>query len=119
MELLDRYLKTVGTYLPKSQRADILRELSENIRSQIEDRETELGRPLNEAEQEALLKQVGNPLVVAGRFQKDQRTVAFGRQLIGPALFPLVRQGPLRQSGSHAGHLRNGCRWFWPIWANR
>ncbi|MGA7409679.1 MAG: hypothetical protein WBW33_04280 [Bryobacteraceae bacterium] len=89
MELLDRYLKTVGTYLPKPQRADILRELSENIRSQMEDREMELGRPLNEAEQEAILKQVGNPLVVAGRFQKDQRTVAFGRQLIGPALFPL------------------------------
>jgi len=89
MELLDRYLKTVGSYLPKAQRADIIRELSENIRSQMEDRETELGRPLNEAEQEAVLKQVGNPLVVAGRFQKDQRTLAFGRQLIGPALFPL------------------------------
>ncbi len=89
MELLDRYLKTVGSYLPKSQRADIIRELSENIRSQMEDRESELGRPLNETEQEAILKQIGNPLVVAGRFQKDQRTVAFGRQLIGPALFPL------------------------------
>jgi hypothetical protein len=89
MELLDRYLKTVGTYLPKSQRADILQELSENIRSQMEDREMELGRTLNEAEQAAILKQLGNPLVVAGRFQKDQRTVAFGRQLIGPALFPL------------------------------
>src|SRR5208283_3855974 len=60
-----------------------------NIRSQMDDRETELGRPLDEAEQEAVLKQVGNPLVVAGRYQKDQRTVAFGRQLIGPALFPL------------------------------
>jgi hypothetical protein len=89
MELLDRYLKTVGTYLPKPQRADILQELSENIRSQMEDRASELGRPLNEAEQETILKQVGNPLVVAGRFQKDQRTVSFGRQLIGPALFPL------------------------------
>ena len=89
MELLDRYLKTVGTYLPKSQRADIIGELSENLRSQFEDRETELGRPLTEAEQEAILKLVGNPLVVAGRFQKNQRTVAFGRQLIGPALFPL------------------------------
>ena len=89
MELLERYLKTVGTYLPKTQRADIIRELSENIRSQFEERETELGRPINELEQEAILKQVGNPLVVAGRFQKDQRTVAFGGQLIGPALFPL------------------------------
>lgn len=89
MELLDRYLKTVGTYLPKSHRADILQELAENIRSQMDDREAELGRPLNDAEQEAILKQVGNPLVVAGRFQKDQWTLAFGRLLIGPALFPL------------------------------
>jgi hypothetical protein len=89
MELLDHYLKTVETYLPKAQRADIIRELSDNIRSQMEDRKAELGRPLSEAEQEAILKQVGNPLLVAGRYQKDQRTLTFGRQLIGPALFPL------------------------------
>ncbi len=89
MELLDRYLKTAGSYLPKAQRADIIRELSDNIRSQMEDSEAELGRPLSEAEQEAILKRVGNPLIVAGSYQKDQRTVSFGRQLIGPALFPL------------------------------
>lgn len=89
MELLDRYLKNVGSYLPKAQRADIIQELSDNIRSQMEDREAELGRPLSDAEQEAILKRVGNPLIVAGRYQKDQRTVSFGRQLIGPALFPL------------------------------
>ena len=32
MELVDRYLKTVGSYLPKAQKDDIIRELSEDIR---------------------------------------------------------------------------------------
>ena len=88
MELVDRYLKSVGSYLPKEQKDDILRELSENIRSEIEDQEKELGRTLTEAEQEALVKRHGNPLLVAGRYRQEQRSVAFGRQWIGPELFP-------------------------------
>jgi hypothetical protein len=89
MELLDQYLKAIKTFLPKEQQDDIIRELSENLMSQMEDRETELGRPLTEAEQEAILQQHGNPMVVAGRYQQQNRSVAFGRQLIGPVLFPL------------------------------
>src|ERR1700719_827769 len=88
MELVDRYLKAVGTYLPADQRDDILRELSEDIRSQIEERESELARPLTEAEQEAILKQRGNPIRLAARYRQEDCTVAFGRQLIGTALFP-------------------------------
>ena len=88
MELVDRYLKSVGSYLPKEQKDDILRELSENLRSEIEDQEKELGRPLTEAEQEALVKRHGNPLLVAGRYRQEQHSVAFGRQWIGPELFP-------------------------------
>jgi hypothetical protein len=88
MERVDRYLKSVGTYLPKEQKENILRELSENIRSEIEDKEAELGRPLTAAEQEAVVKHHGNPLLVAGRYRQDQRSVAFGRQWIGPELFP-------------------------------
>lgn len=88
MELVDRYLKTVGSYLPKEQKDDILRELTENIRSEIEDMEAELGRPLDEAEQETVVKRHGNPLLVAGRYRQDQKSVAFGRQWIGPELFP-------------------------------
>ncbi|HXB22422.1 MAG TPA: hypothetical protein VNV88_13615 [Candidatus Solibacter sp.] len=89
MELLDQYLKTIKTFLPKGQQDDIIRELSENLISQMEDKEAELGRPLTEAEQEAVLQQHGNPMVVAGRYQQQGRSVAFGRQLIGPMLFPL------------------------------
>jgi hypothetical protein len=88
MELLDRYLKTVRTYLPATQKDDIIRELSENIRSQIEDKEAELGRPLQEAEIEAILKAHGHPLIVAGRYRQDERSFSFGKQLIGPVLFP-------------------------------
>ncbi|HEV3317247.1 MAG TPA: hypothetical protein VG488_09775 [Candidatus Angelobacter sp.] len=89
MELLDQYLKTIKTFLPKEQQDDIIRELSENLRSQMEDHEAELGRPLTQAEQEAILQQHGNPMVVAGRYQRQNRNLAFGRQLIGPVLFPL------------------------------
>src|SRR6202140_2540031 len=88
MELVDRYLKAVGTYLPADQRDDILRELSEDIRSEMEEKENELARPLSEAEQEAIPKQRGNPIRLAARYRQDHRTLAFGRQLIGPTLFP-------------------------------
>jgi hypothetical protein len=88
VELVARYLKIVGGYLPATQKDDIIKELSENIRSEVEDEEAELGRPLSEAEQEAVLKQHGHPLLVAGRYRQDHRSLAFGRQWIGPVLFP-------------------------------
>jgi len=88
MEIIDRYLKAVGSYLPVAQRDDIIRELSENIHSEIEDKETELGRTLTEAEQEVILKKQGHPLLVAGRYRQDHRSLAFGRQWIGPVIFP-------------------------------
>src|SRR6202158_1056729 len=88
MDLVDRYLKSVKSALPAAQRDDMIKELAENIRSQMEDKEGELGRRLNVTEVEAILKQHGHPLLVAGRYRQDHRTVAFGRQLIGPTLFP-------------------------------
>jgi len=88
MELLDRYLKAIRTYLPDAQKDDIINELSENLLSQIEDKEEQLRRPLNEGEIEALLRAHGHPLIVAGRYRQDERSFAFGKQLIGPVLFP-------------------------------
>jgi hypothetical protein len=88
VELLNRYLIAVGANLPKSQRDDILKELAENIRAQIEDREAGLGRALTEAEQEAILRQHGNPLIVAGRYWHDDGSLTLGRRIIGPPLFP-------------------------------
>lgn len=88
MDLVDRYVSAVSKGLPEEQREDITRELSEDIRSEMEDRQREMGRELTEAEQEAVLKQRGNPLLLAARYRQDKRSVAFGRQIIGPVLFP-------------------------------
>jgi hypothetical protein len=82
MELLDRYLHAVEFWLPKRQRHDIIAELSEDLRSQVEDKEASLGRKLEDAEVEAILKRCGAPLMVALRYRPQ-------RYLIGPTLFPV------------------------------
>ena len=82
MQLLDRYLQAVRFFLPRRHQDDIVRELAENLRSQMEDREEALGRPLAEDEQAELLRRHGHPMVVAGKYRSHAR-------LIGPALFPL------------------------------
>lgn len=84
MELLDRYLQAVEFWLPKRQRQDIIAELSEDLRSQMDDKAAELGRKLNDAEVEAILKRCGSPLVVASRYRPQQ-------YLIGPTLFPVYK----------------------------
>jgi hypothetical protein len=88
VNLIERYLKAVKEQLPRAQQDDIIRELSENLHAQIEDEEATLGRQLQEAEQAVILKRFGNPMVVAARYRGDTRSVSFGRQLIGPELFP-------------------------------
>jgi hypothetical protein len=81
MELLDRYLQAVKKHLPWQRQDDIIAELRANLESQLEDKEAELGRPLNSGEVEAWLKQMGPPMQVAARYQPQQ-------YLIGPAVFP-------------------------------
>ena len=88
MDILNSYLNAVRSCLPDVQRDDIINELSENLHSEIEDQQASLGRPLTDAEIEAILKQHGHPFVVAGRYREDQRSLSFGREIIGPALFP-------------------------------
>lgn len=88
MDLVDSYVRAVAKALPEDQREDISRELSEDIRSQMEDRQRELGRELSAEEQEALLKQRGNPLLLAARYRQDQRSLTIGHELVGPVLFP-------------------------------
>ena len=84
MDLLDRYLQAVKFWLPRAQQDDIVAELSEDLRAQIEEQETKLGRQLNETETAAILKQRGRPLLVANRYLPQQ-------SLIGPVLFPVYR----------------------------
>jgi hypothetical protein len=82
MNMLERYLYAVERDLPKSEsRGDIIAEISEELQSQIEAREAQLGRALNADEEAALIKAYGNPRVIAGRY-------AAVPYLIGPELLP-------------------------------
>ncbi len=81
MELLDRYLYEVRRHLPATQQDDIIAEISDAIQSQFEDRQRQLGRPLTEAEESAIVKAFGHPKIVASRYQPAQ-------YLIGPEIYP-------------------------------
>jgi hypothetical protein len=81
MDLVDRYVNAVKRHLPADQQDDIINELTDDILSQIKDKEEELGRPLDEAEQEAVLRQYGHPYLLAMRYRPQ-------KFLIGPSLFP-------------------------------
>jgi len=81
VDLLDRYLQAVKFWLPRKQKQDLLAELSEDIRSEIEDKEAELGRRLGQAELETILTRWGHPMLVAERYLPQ-------RSLIGPVLLP-------------------------------
>lgn len=82
MELLDNYLEAVRKHLPWRGQDDVLAELKANLESQLEDKESELGRPLTTEEVEAWLKELGPPIHMAARYQRQQ-------YLIGPAVFPV------------------------------
>jgi hypothetical protein len=82
MDLVERYVHAIGVYLPRAQRDDIVTELAEDLRSQIDDREAQLGRALTEEEIEAILVQRGHPLRVATQYFPQ-------RSLVGPALLPI------------------------------
>ena len=61
MELIERYLQAVRFWMPKAQQ-DLVAELADDLRSQVDDKEEEVGRPLNDAA--ALLSQFGSVLEV-------------------------------------------------------
>ncbi|MGZ4733605.1 MAG: HAAS signaling domain-containing protein [Terriglobales bacterium] len=82
MELIERYLQAVKFALPPEQRDDIIKELRDNMLSQVEEKEAELGHPLNEDEQVELLKKLGSPMRLASRYRKQQ-------QMIGATMFPI------------------------------
>jgi hypothetical protein len=85
LELVDRYLQAVRFWLPKTRRQeDLLAELGDDLRSQIEDKESELHRPLDKGEISEILKHCGAPMVVASRLGPK-------RYLIGPTLFPIYQ----------------------------
>src|SRR5215469_5308584 len=82
MDWIERYLQAVKFALPKSQQEDITRELRDSILSQIEERESALGRALTEDDQLDLLKKLGSPTQLASRYSP-------ARALIGTAILPI------------------------------
>ena len=82
-DLIERYLQAVRFWMPKTKRQeDLLAELGEDLRSQVEARQEELGHDLDQAEVSAILKRCGAPIVVASRLGPQ-------RYVIGPALYPV------------------------------
>jgi hypothetical protein len=81
MSLLDRYLHAVRNHLPADHQDDIIAELGEDLRARFDERQAELGRPLTEDEEAALLLPYGRPMLMAAKFRPAQ-------YLVGPALFP-------------------------------
>jgi hypothetical protein len=81
MELVDRYLQAIKTFLTGKNQDDILLELRESLLSQIDEKEQSLGRPPTSEEVESIIRESGPPFMVAARFGPH-------RSLIGPALFP-------------------------------
>jgi hypothetical protein len=80
-DLIDRYLAAVAALLPKAQRQDIVAELRDMVMNRVEEAEARLGRPLDKRETEDLLREIGHPIAVAGRYGPH-------RALIGPELYP-------------------------------
>ena len=82
MELVERYLQAVKAALPGKQSDDIVQELRDSILSQVEERESTLGRPLNSSEIAEILKKMGNPMTLASRYGGR-------RQIIGGSMFTI------------------------------
>jgi len=82
MDLIERYLASVRILLPKSKRDDIAAELRDVLTGRREEQAAELGRPLEEEEEERLLRDFGHPVIIAGRYGPQQ-------YLIGPDLYPV------------------------------
>jgi len=77
MDLLDRYLAEVRRNLPARDADDIVAELRDLLLARAEEQQETTGA----VDWTALLRDFGHPLVIAGRYRKQQ-------WLIGPELYP-------------------------------
>jgi hypothetical protein len=90
-ELRKSYIRAVSAFVPKARRSEIQNELSSQLASRIAAKTRQLGRPLNEAEQDAIFRQMGQPLAMAENFLSREGTVT-RRPLIGSALLPIYQR---------------------------
>lgn len=82
MELIERYLQTIGRALPEKQRTDILSELRSSLYDALEERSDGTS---DEETAVAIIKEMGSPQKVAASYYPA------GQYLIGPALYPLFQ----------------------------
>ena len=107
MDILESYLRAVKRCLPRAQSDDIIKELSDDLRSQIEEQEAALGRPFSDEEMMAFFKQHGDPMTVARRYRQDHHSLSLGWELIGPELFPFYL---MLLGFQFDAHDSGGCR---------
>jgi len=85
MKMINNYLDSFENYLPINTRSEIREEFESSILDQIEEKEEQLSRPLNEQEQEELLLKIGHPMKVAAGFLPNQ-------QLVSEEYFPAYKK---------------------------
>jgi len=85
MNLIERYLYQVEKYLPKKSRSEIINELRSLILEQLEDQSID---PSDEEQVAALLKDFGEPRIVAASYGKQDGVIA--KELI-PLFYFVIR----------------------------
>ena len=85
MKMINNYLDNFENYLSVDNRREIREELESSILDQIEEKEEQLARSLNEQELEALLLKLGHPMKVAAGYLPNQ-------QLVGAEYFPAYKK---------------------------
>jgi hypothetical protein len=85
MKMISNYLDSLESYLSDDLKQEVREELEASILEQVEDKQQELGRELNQLEQETLLKKLGHPMRVAAAYLPKQR-------LVGAEYFPAYKR---------------------------
>lgn len=85
MNLIDRYVQAVKTYLPAKKREDVGEELLSLLHEKLDDMRMENNGQLSEQDEVDFLKRQGHPMTVAARYQEQQ-------VLVSETLYPLYRQ---------------------------
>lgn len=85
MQLITNYLDNIKDHLPEELQQEVCDELEASIYGQVEDKQQELNRDLNEKEVEEILLQIGHPMRVASAYLP-------GQEVVGKELFPAYKK---------------------------
>lgn len=79
MSLIDRYVAEVGRHLPGTEREDLEKEIRSTLEDTIEENAEKSGKPANDESISAVLKQYGDPELLAQKYSPRKRYL-IGRQ---------------------------------------